>query len=261
VIVFFPSRTVFVEIGTFAVHWYGIMYLCAFLLALFLLPRLQRYRSTVAIEKDQWSELLTLGVLGVLAGGRLGFVFFYEPLYFLQHPLDVFAVWKGGMSSHGGLIGVVFGVWLFCRKHRVPVLALADLIVVPAALGLALGRIGNFINLELYGSVTTLPWGIAIPGVEGLRHPTQLYAVAKDLAIAGICFSALSRSSIAGFPTGMFFISYGVLRFLLEYLRVPSHETVNLAGVVVTRGQLLTIPLVVVGLLLVWAVAKRHRRV
>jgi phosphatidylglycerol:prolipoprotein diacylglycerol transferase len=253
----FPSRTVALQIGPLAVHWYGVLYLCAFLVAYLLLPRLQKYRD-VSLHDDQWSEILTLGVLGVLLGGRLGFVLFYEPAYFVQHPLEILAVWQGGMSSHGGLLGVMSAVLWFCRKHRVSVLAMADLVVVPAAIGLAFGRLGNFINLELYGYPTDLPWGIAIPGVEGLRHPTQLYAVAKDLFIASACFFALLRFARPGLPTAFFFLLYSVLRFLIEFVKVPSHDPLVINGFSLTLGQIFTIPVFVLGIaLFVFAQKKR----
>lgn len=249
----FPSRAVAVTLFGFSVHWYGVLYVCAFLLAWFLLPRLSRYRS-LALTADDWSSLLTYCILGVLVGGRLGYVLFYAPSLFIASPLSVFAVWQGGMSSHGGFIGVGIALLLFTRRYRVPLLPLLDVIVVPAAIGLACGRIGNFINLELYGISTTLPWGIAIPGVEGLRHPTQIYAVIKDLSIAAICFWHLSHSSRnVGITFGLFLILYAILRFLLEFLRVQDYPPVSFIWFSLTRGQLLTFPLLLVGIgVIVW---------
>jgi len=255
---FFPSRTVAIAIGNFAVHWYGIMYLLAFLLTFFLVPILQKRRG-LALSKDEWSSLLTWGVLGVILGGRLGYVLFYEPSYFLQYPLEIVAIWKGGMSSHGGFIGVTLLLSYAIRKRGISLLAVADVLAVPVAIGLSFGRIGNFINQELYGTVTTMPWGIAIPGVEGLRHPTQLYATAKDLFIAAMCYWYLRRIKppVPSRVLALLIMSYGVLRFLNEYLRVQTYPLTDLGVIVLTRGQLLTIPIFLLGVVL-WVWAKRR---
>lgn len=235
------------SIGTFAVHWYGILYLAAFLLAYALLPRLQRFRG-LSLSTEVWASVLSFAIGGVIIGGRLGYVLFYEPSYFLEHPLQIVAVWNGGMSSHGGFISVVLALLWACRRHKVSVLSLADIVVVPAALGLACGRIGNYINLELYGTVTTLPWGMTIPGVEGLRHPTQIYAVLKDLFIAGICF--LHLRSVTSVPHGrtcaLFLMLYAALRFAVEHFREQPYGYV----LGLSYGQLYTVPLFFAGLAL-----------
>lgn len=248
-----PSRAVAVAIAGFSIHWYGLLYLAGFLIAAFLLPRLQKYRH-LKLPRDAWYSLLSWSVIGVIVGGRLGYVLFYEPQYFLAHPLEIIAVWNGGMSFHGGLIGVSVVLWLWSRKNNVPLLLLADIVVVPVAIGLALGRFGNFINQELYGTVTTLPWGMAFPGADGLRHPIQLYAVGKDLLIAAVCFWYLrltvDKTHRWGCTAASFLILYGVGRFLLEYLREQQYSLTEIAGIVLTRGQLLTLPLLVIGLVI-----------
>lgn len=248
---FFPSRAVAVSLFGFGIHWYGILYIVAFLVAFFLLPRLQAERR-LALSREEWSNVLTLGILGVLLGGRLGFVLLYHPLYYAAHPLEVLAVWKGGMSSHGGFLGVGIAFLWASRRYQIPLLALLDLAVIPAAIGLALGRVGNFINLELYGTVTNLPWGIAIPGVEGLRHPTQLYAVAKDLLIALLCLWHLrsTRSLRPGGTFAIFLMLYGLLRFLVEYVREPDSPLVSLGLFALTRGQAYSLPLFFIGCVL-----------
>lgn len=245
----FPSRAVAVEVFGFGVHWYGLLYLAAFVIAWYLLPRLQRFRD-LGYSVDTWSNLLSWAVVGVIVGGRLGFVLFYEP-QLLASPLDAIAVWRGGMSSHGGFIGVTLALFFALRHRRGDILKVADTLVVPVALGLACGRIGNFINQELYGTVTTLPWGIAVPGVDGLRHPVQLYAVAKDLLIAGVCLWHLMRPQfIAGRTFALFLMLYGVLRFLVEALRDQTYAPVDLAGLLLTRGQLMTLPVILAGVVL-----------
>lgn len=242
-----PTRTVALDIAGFAIHWYGIMYLCGFMGAYILMPRLQHLKN-LTLTRDQWASFLSAAIIGVIAGGRLGFVLFYEPQYFVQYPQDIVAVWKGGMSSHGGFIGAALAVAWFTRKYNVPILKLADIIVIPAALGLAFGRLGNFINQELYGVATSLPWGIEVPDEEGLRHPTQIYAIIKNLLNALCCFLLLrSRLRHDGQVAGLFLILYGILRFFNEYVRVQTHESLTLLEITLTRGQWLSVPMVIVG--------------
>jgi phosphatidylglycerol:prolipoprotein diacylglycerol transferase len=257
---FFPSRTIAVEILGWPIHWYGLLYVAAFLLASWMLPRLQKYRK-LSLTHDDWSALLTWAIIGVLAGGRLGFVLFFEPFYFLAHPLEILQVWHGGMSSHGGFIGVTIALYFVCRKQKINLLALADTIVVPVAIGLALGRLGNFINGELYGIQTTLPWGMSFDGADGLRHPTQLYAIAKDLVIAVVCFVHLTRARpvIIGHTIALFLILYGGLRYLLEYFRDQSYGVMDWGFFTISPGQLFTIPIIVAGAYLWWELSKRSR--
>jgi phosphatidylglycerol:prolipoprotein diacylglycerol transferase len=256
---FFPSRPVFLEIFGFSVHWYGIMYLLAFLIAWYLLPRLQKRRG-LTLGSDEWSAILSWAIVGVIAGGRLGYVLFYEPSYFALHPTEVFAVWHGGMSSHGGFIGVTLALLYALRHRKQDFLRIADIVVIPVAIGLALGRMGNFINQELYGRITTLPWCIMIPGVEGCRHPAQLYAVAKDLFIAAACFWYLSRVTPIrpGRTAALFLMLYGTLRFLVEFVREPDHSPFSVLGLVLTRGQLYSLPILIAGIVLWWWTARKR---
>ncbi len=253
---FFPSRPVFVELFGFSVHWYGLLYLCAFLLAWVLLPRLQRLRG-LDLSKEEWSSLLSWIIVGVIGGGRLGYVLLYEPMYFLQHPLEIFAVWHGGMSSHGGFIGVTLALLWALRGRKRELWHFADIFVIPVALGLALGRVGNFINQELYGTVTTVPWCILIPGVEGCRHPAQLYAVAKDLFIAGCCYLYLinAKPLRPGRTAALFLMLYGALRFLIEFVREPDHSYYF-----ITRGQWYSLPIVIAGIVLWQFLGKRKEK-
>lgn len=255
---FFPSRTVAVELLRFPVRWYGLLYLLGFIVAWFLLPRLERLRN-LRLTADNWSSLLAAAVLGVIVGGRLGYVLFFQPSYYALHPMEILAVWKGGMSSHGGFIGVTVALLFALRcRTREEILRIADVVVVPVAIGLALGRIGNLINQELYGTVTPLPWGIAIPGVEGLRHPTAIYAFLKDLLIAGVCFVYLWRTRqhfVAGRALALFLMLYGALRFLVEFFREQTTAPIDV-GIMISRGQLLTVPIIVVGVWLWWSLKR-----
>ena len=256
----FPSRAVALNLFGFEIHWYGLLYLAGFLIAAWLLPRLQKYRG-LSLSRDEWFVLLEWSIVGVIVGGRLGYVLFYELPYFLDHPLQIFTVWKGGMSFHGGFLGALAVIVWFARRRRMSLLRLGDTVVVPVAIGLALGRLGNFINQELYGTVTMLPWGMQFPGVEGLRHPTQLYAIAKDLLIAGLCFWHLRhRPKLAGRTAALFLILYGIGRFLVEFFREQQYAYTVLLGFGFTRGQLLTIPVFLVGIFIWLLLSNRPNR-
>lgn len=241
---FFPSRTVAIDLFGFGVHWYGLLYFLGFLIGWYLLPRLQSYRN-ISFSADQWSSILSAAVVGVIIGGRLGYVFFYAFSYYLQHPLEIFAVWNGGMASHGGFIGVTLALlFVLQKKSWDEILRIADIVVIPVAIGLGLGRLGNFINQELYGTVTTLPWGMTFVGAVGYRHPIQLYDFAIQMISAGILFWHLRQKPfVPGRTLALFLLLYGVARFLLEFIRDQNGVPVY----VLTEGQWLTIPLFAIG--------------
>lgn len=247
----FPSRTVAFELLGWSVHWYGLMYLAAFCIAMWMVPRIQRYRD-LHLSRDEWTNIVTWAVLGVIVGGRLGFVFFYEPFYFLERPEKILAVWEGGMSSHGGFLGVTVAFLFALRRRGRDLLRIADIVVVPVAIGLALGRVGNFINMELYGTVMMGGWGWLIPGVPGLRHPWPLYASLMNAVIALICFWHLrGRAGLrpAGKTCALFLMLYGTGRFFLEYVKVQEYALIDIGGVLLlSRGQFLTIGILAVGL-------------
>lgn len=254
----FPSREVALTVGPLAIHWYGVMYALGFFLGILMLPRMLRAAGLDVSDTDR-EKLFIAVFLGVLLGGRLGYVLLYGGEYFVQNPLKIFAVWEGGMSSHGGMFGVAFALWLFAKKTKISLLRLADALVVPVAIGLALGRFGNLINGELYGTITSVPWAMSFPGADGLRHPTQVYALLKDLVIAAACFVMLSRSEskMPGRTVGLFFLLYGILRFTVEFFREETHEGFELLGLSLTRGQLFTIPVFLFGCYLL---LKKQRR-
>jgi phosphatidylglycerol:prolipoprotein diacylglycerol transferase len=243
-VAFFPTRTIFVEVGSISVYWYGLLYVLAAGLGIWLAHRVQTHRQ-VAATYGQWTEIAGWVLAGVVVGGRLGYVLLYEPSYFLAHPGEILRLSGGGMSAHGGILGAGLALWYVARAYTIPFFQLTDVIAVPAATGLALGRLGNFINQELYGTVTTLPWGISISGIEGIRHPVSLYAVGKNLLLALLCWWQLRSSVRPGSTTAVFLIGYGVLRFTTEFFREPTHAAL-IAGL--TRGQVFTIPLLLVGL-------------
>jgi phosphatidylglycerol:prolipoprotein diacylglycerol transferase len=251
-----------IAIGPLAIRWYGIMYLIAFGLFFFL----GRYRSRL----DAWrgvsyqliDDLLFYGVLGVVLGGRFGYILFYKPEYYLAHPMEILAVWQGGMSFHGGFLGVMVGTWLVARKHKIGFFKLTDFLAPLVPCGLAAGRMGNFINGELYGRVTDAPWGMLFlsPGAGPLpRHPSQLYQFGLEGVLLFILlwgYSAKSRP--VGAVSGAFLIGYGAFRSIAEFYREPD-DFLGLLTLGLSMGQWLSIPMILAGLAMM-AVAYRRKR-
>lgn len=233
--------------GPLAVRWYGLMYLLGFLAAYLLIRYLARYRH-LDLDSDQISDLLFYCVIGVIAGGRLGYVLIYDPVFYFTHPLQSFAVWQGGMSFHGGLIGVIIAVLLWCRRTGTGTLLIGDILVTAATVGLGLGRIGNFINGELWGRTTTMPWGMIFPGAGPVpRHPSQIYeAFLEGVVLFAILWVLHRRRVSTGVPFFVFIAFYGCFRLLVELLREPDAHLGLLWGIV-SMGQVLSIPMVLVG--------------
>lgn len=222
-------------ISGWPVHWYGALYVVAYGVGVWLLPRLQRYRG-LELQRSDWVEIVVWAAVGVLAGGRLGYMLLYEPASFWQRPAALMYLWQGGMASHGGFIGVAIALWWASKIKQVNYWRLLDVAVVPVALGLALGRIGNVINQEIF--LTPLAQGLA---------------VGKDVVIAGVCYWYLRRGKgRPGETTAIFLILYGSLRFFMEWARVQDYPAVW--GL--TRGQWYTVPIIVVGVWLYMMVIK-----
>jgi phosphatidylglycerol:prolipoprotein diacylglycerol transferase len=248
------------SIGPIPVRWYGLMYLLAFGIS-YALGRIRIAGTRPAkISVATLDDLLFFCVLGVVIGGRLGYVLFYKPAEYFSHPLEIFAVWHGGMSFHGGFIGVLLALWHVARKHELRWLEMTDFFAPLAPLALAAGRLGNFINGELYGRVTDVPWGMVFqsPGAGPLpRHPSQLY----QLALEGVLlFVILWLYSAKPRPTGAvsaaFLIGYGIFRFIAEYFREPD-DFLGLLALGFSMGQWLSLPMILAGLvMLIWAL--RH---
>ncbi len=251
---YFPNiDPVFLRLGPLEFRWYGLMYIISFIAVYFLLMAKAK-RNDLSLSKDDLSDLIFYLALGIILGGRLGYVLFYNFSYYAEHPLKVFAIWQGGMSFHGGLIGTVLAGVYFAKKKKIGFFRLADLCAPLAPIGLGLGRLGNFINGELYGRVTTVPWGIIFPGGGNLpRHPSQLYEAALEGPVLYTLLWLLQRNR--KFPAGVVFWSfialYGGFRFLVEFTREPDPQLGYVLGNF-TMGQLLSFPMLLIGLFMIW---------
>ncbi len=242
------------SIGPLAVRWYGLTYMLGFLSAWFLgRARASRRRELGGpFGVKECEDVLIWGFLGVILGARLGYVLFYNPLYYLNHPLEIFSIWQGGMSFHGGLLGVVLFQWLAGRHYGSGFFSTMDFMAPLVPPGLFFGRLGNFINGELWGRVTDLPWGMVFPGAGPLpRHPSQLYEAALEgLALFAVLWIFSSRPRPAKAVSGLFALGYGVFRFAVEFAREPDGHIGYLAGNFLTMGMLLCLPMIALGLFL-----------
>lgn len=240
-----------IHLGPLAIRWYGLMYLLAFVLVLVL----GRYR----IQHHPWTrwnarmldDVLFYGVLGVVLGGRLGYVFFYKPADYLADPLAILRVWEGGMSFHGGFVGVVIALLIFARRHGLSWLQVTDFVAPLVPLGLGAGRIGNFINGELWGRPTDVPWAMIFPQVDLTpRHPSQLYEFALEgLVLFALLWWFARRPQPRGLLSAVFLLGYGSFRFLVEFTREPDRFLGTLA-LGLSMGQWLSLPMIVAGIAL-----------
>jgi len=266
-----------IEIGgfSFALRWYALAYIAGILIGwrivVGLMARPALWREEPPMTTKQVEDLLTWVIIGIIAGGRLGFVLFYQPAYYLRNPLEVLAVWQGGMSFHGGMLGVVLAIVFFSSRESLRILSVADALAVATPPGLFFGRLANFINAELWGRPTSAPWGVIFPGAAAqdcgsdfslpcARHPSQLYeAGLEGLVLGAALLFLVSQGSLKqpGRMVGAFLAGYGASRFLVELFRQPDAQFVtagNPIGYVVqfgpaglTMGQLLSLPMIVVG--------------
>lgn len=261
---------------TLALRWYALAYIVGLLIAWRMMRQMigaaRLWSGPAPMTTDQVERLLTWVIIGVVLGGRFGYVLFYQPGYFLENPWQIFQVWQGGMSFHGGFVGVVLAAGVFCWRENIPMLSAADLMAVATPPGLFLGRIANFINAELWGRPTTLPWGVAFPGdaaqtcagVLGVcaRHPSQLYEAALEgLLLGAVLLWLVWRKGWMSYPgrlAGLFFAGYGLARFVVEFFRQPDAQFVTdanplglawqMGGIGLTMGQILSVPMIAVGL-------------
>ncbi len=241
------------QIGPLAIRWYAIAYIVGILFAWWYAKRLsQRWSSPVSAA--HLGDFVAWAIIGIILGGRLGFIAFYNLDQYLADPLQIFMIWRGGMSFHGGLLGMIGASWLFARRKGIPILALSDLIACAAPIGLFLGRIANFINGELVGRVTDVPWAVVFPHAGPMpRHPSQLYEAFLEGIVLFILLAALARRATfyrrSGFLTGMFLFGYGLARFLVEFLREPDIQVGLVLGPL-SMGQILSVPVALLGVYL-----------
>ena len=243
-----------IQLGPLAIHWYGLMYLLAF--AQFLVlgrmrVRQQPYASMKWGFKDV-EDILFWGVVGVILGGRLGYVMFYMPDFYLSNPLSIFKLWEGGMSFHGGLLGVLVALFWFAKLRKLSFFVVTDFVAPLVPLGLAFGRLGNFINGELWGRPSDWPWAMVFPAVDQVaRHPSQLYQFAGEgVLLAILLWVYASKPRTRGQVSGLFLLGYGVLRFIVEFAREPD-AYLGLLGLGLSMGQWLSLPMIGLGIYLI----------
>ena len=282
-----PISPVIFEISlgglTFALRWYALAYIAGLLIAWGLMRKVlstPRLWQDAPLTAEQLERLMTWVILGVILGGRLGYVLFYQPQFYFAHPGMILRVWEGGMSFHGGFLGVVVAAMLFCWREKIAMLRLGDLFGMAAPPGLFLGRLANFVNAELWGRPTDLPWGVIFPGeaaqtcgqLAGLcaRHPSQLYeALLEGLVLGGLVLWGVWRRGWLRFPgrtMGVFVAGYGLSRFVIEFVRQPDQQFVTqgnplglawqVGGWGLTQGQALSLPMIALGLWFVWRAAR-----
>ncbi len=249
------------SIGPYAVRWYGLAYIAGFLVAAFVLYRTAK-RWKMPLSADEVCLAIVFIALGVIVGARLFYVLFYNLEYYLAHPLHILMFTEGGMSFHGGLVGALVGGYLACRYLKLSFLTLCDLAVIGAPWGLFFGRCANFVNGELWGKETDLPWGVAFESGGGvMRHPSQLYEAVLEGLVIFVVLYVLSRKvppRPRGTFIGTFLVLYGVFRFLIEFVRVPDAQLGYLFGPI-TMGQLLSLPLVLAGVAVLVAAHRLKR--
>ncbi len=253
----FPNiDPVFLHLGPVQLRWYGLMYMISFIIGYFLLKRLAKAKK-MALTTDDVYDLLFFLILGVMVGGRVGYVLFYDLGSYIQRPIDILKIWQGGMSFHGGFVGIILALYLLCRRRSWDFWKIADLVCAAAPV-LALVRLGNFINGELYGRATTLPWGMVFPdGGDVVRHPSQIYEFLLEGVVMFLIVQWLFRKNF--YPGTVVWGSigfYGLFRFLVEFVREPdAHIGFDLGPF--TRGQLLSAPMLVAGLAMMTIYARR----
>jgi len=248
----FPNiNPIAIDIGIIKIRWYAISYICGILLSWFLILKIIKIKN-VEISNKNISDLVSNCMIGIIVGGRLGYVIFYNPEYYFNNLLEIFKIWNGGMSFHGGFIGVVIAVIYSSKSYKISLMIFSDLISIVSPIGIFFGRIANFINGELYGKVTNHKFGMIFPKGGSLpRHPSQLYeAFLEGLLLFVILWLLMNMSNFfnqKGLMTGCFIFLYGIFRFFVEFLREPDFHIGNLYFDL-SMGQLLSLPMIIIGL-------------
>ena len=243
---------ILLSIGPFEIRYYGLFFVIGFVVAYFLLNYLAK-RKEIDLTKDDIADFLLYIIVGVVLGARIFYVFVYNSSFYLSNPLQIIAVWNGGLSFHGGLIGAAIAAFYFTKKKKIDFYTIADIVVIPLALGLALGRLGNFTNGELYGRITNVPWSFKFKDAEGFRHPSQIYASFKNLLIFFTLWVIKDKKLLKGFMFWLFVIMYSILRFTVEFFRQPDPQLGFIIGFL-TMGQILSIIMFLVGMFFIYRV-------
>ncbi|HVY53866.1 MAG TPA: prolipoprotein diacylglyceryl transferase [Gammaproteobacteria bacterium] len=248
------------HLGSWPVYWYGLMYLFGFVLSWVLLSFRVKHNFQPGFKHEQLTDLLFYGALGVIIGGRVGYMVFYDWRLLFSDPLLLFQTWKGGMSFHGGLIGVTLALWWYARKANLSLFKICDFIAPVVPVGLGLGRIGNFINGELWGRVTDVSWAMVFPAAGSLpRHPSQLYEFSLEgVVLFLILWIYSSKPRPSGAVSGLFLFCYGIFRSLVEFYREPDSQIGLLWGIG-TEGQLLSLPMILFGIILLVQAYSRNK--
>jgi len=246
---------VLLHLGPFQIRYYGLFFVLGILIAYFMLNYLAK-RKKIGLSKEDVADFLLYIMAGVILGARVFYVFIYNWTFYSNNLSEIIAIWHGGLSFHGGLVGAVIAGYYFCRKNKISFYELADLVVIPLALGLALGRLGNFTNGELYGRITDVPWAMKFSGAEGFRHPSQLYESVKNLIIFSVLWFIKDKKFPQGFMFWLFVVMYSTLRFFVEFFRQPDEQLGFIIGIL-SMGQILSIIFLVVGLFFIRKVLKK----
>lgn len=243
------------DLGPLKVHWYGLMYVIGFL-GFLLLGKYRAKKPNSPVTPEQVDDMMFYGALGVVLGGRVGYMLFYNFSTLVNDPLSFFQIWDGGMSFHGGLLGVILVMYMLAKKWDLKMLQIGDFVAPMIPIGLGAGRIGNFINGELWGKPTDVSWGMVFPQADQLvRHPSQLYQFALEgVLLFTILWIYSNKPRPVGSVSGLFLIIYGIARFAVEFVREPDIQIGYIAWDWLTKGQLLSLPMIVIGLALIfWA--------
>ena len=230
---------ILISIFGLEVRYYGLVYVIGFLLALFILLN---QRKKLNLSKDEVYDFIFYSVIFIIICARLFEILFYQPSYYFSNPLEMLMIWKGGLSFHGGLVGIIIWILIFTKRRKLKFYDLSDILVIPAALILSIGRIANFINGELVGRITNVSWAVKFPGYEGYRHPSQIYEALKNMLIFFVLFFLRNRNLRKGTLTWLFVFLYGILRFLIEFVEEPTSLILG-----IPTGQLLSLIMVIIG--------------
>ena len=246
---------VFIDLGIISIRWYSLAYILGIILGWWVGKKIilrLKIRQNINISLNKFDDLITYLVISIILGGRIGYIIFYNLQFYMENPIEIFKIWQGGMSFHGGLIGVILGTYLFCKKNRIQIFATLDVIACVAPIGLFFGRVANFINGELYGKITTLYWGVVFPKIdEFTRHPSQLYeAILEGLLLFIILNKIIMKKNyVVGTCSCMFLFLYGSFRIFSEIFREPDLQVGYIFNII-SMGTLLSILMVIIGIIL-----------